>query len=316
MASENASGSFWMPPQASTIAGDVDALFDFIYYLNVFFFVGITAALIWFVLRYRRKSEEQLATSQVGHNTLIESLWTFIPLVLCIVVFVWGFRIFLDQSVAPEDAYEVKVTARAYAWQFNYDNGAVTTGDLVVPAGRPIKLVMSSEDLLHSFFVPDFRIKSDVVPGRYTTVWFEAPNPGEHQVFCTEYCGAGHSGMLAKVTVLPPAEFEERLQKNFIDGDIPPAQLGEQLYNQTGCGACHSLDGSVRVGPSWKGLFGSERKFTDGTSAVADENYIRESILQPANKVVAGYPPSMPSYQGQLQEVQIDGLIAFIKTLK
>lgn len=316
MASENASGSFWMPPQASTIAGDVDALFDFIYYLNVFFFVAITAAVIYFAVRYRRRSDEQLATSQVGHNTLIESAWTFIPLILVIVMFVWGFRVFLDQSVAPDDAYEVKVTASAYKWDFTYDTGAVSGGDLIVPAGRPIKLVMTSTDLLHSFFVPDFRIKSDVVPGRYTTVWFNAPQPGEHQVFCTEYCGVGHSGMLAKVTVLPPAEFEEKLQKDFIDGDIPPAEMGKKLYTQSGCMACHSIDGTRLVGPTWKGLFGSERKLADGSTVKADENYLRESILQPMVKVVESYPPSMPSYQGQLKDIQIDGLIEYIKTLK
>lgn len=315
MASETPQGSFWMPPEASTFAGDVDALFDFIYWLNVFFFVAITGAIIYFAIKYRRKNDDQLATSQVGHNTLIEAAWTFIPLLIVIAIFVWGFRVFLNQSVAPDGAYEVKVTAKAYLWQYTYPSGAVT-GELFVPEDTPVKLVMSSEDLLHSFYVPDFRVKSDVVPGRYTTVWFEAHEPGEHVVFCTEYCGAGHSGMMSKVVVLPRQEFEERLQKDFIDGDVPPAEMGAKLYATAGCSACHSTNGTRLVGPSWKGLYGSDRKFADGTSAKADENYIRESILQPMNKVVESYPPSMPSYQGQLKDVQIDALIAYIKTLK
>lgn len=316
MASETvAEGTFWLPPQASTFAGDVDAIFDFIYWLNVFFFVAITGAIIWFAVKYRRKSDDQLATSQVGHNTLIEATWTFVPLLIVIAIFVWGFRVFLDQSVAPDDAYEIKVTAKAWAWNYTYPNGTVTS-ELFAPEDTPIKLVMSSEDLLHSFFVPDFRVKSDVVPGRYTTVWFEAMEPGEHLVYCTEYCGNGHSNMMSKVVILTKEQFQEKYEKDFIDGDIPPAELGEKLWSSLGCSACHSLNGDKLVGPTWKGLFGSERQFEDGTTAKADENYMRESILQPANKVVKGYPPSMPSYQGQLKEVQIDALIAFMKTLK
>lgn len=314
MASE--SGTFWLPPQASTFAGDVDAIFDFIYWLNIFFFVAITGAVVYFAVKYRRKSDDQLAVSQVGHNTLIESAWTFIPLVLVIVIFAWGFRVFLDQTVAPDDAFEINVTAKAYSWSYSYPSGEVTT-NLIVPDKRPIKLIMHSEDLLHSFFVPDFRVKSDVIPGRYTTVWFEAKEPGEHVVFCTEYCGAGHSGMLSKVIVLPQDEWDRKYEDGLESGgDRPPAEWGKELYTSAGCLACHSVDGTRLVGPSWKGLYGSERKLADGTTAKADENYLRESILQPMVKVVESYPPSMPSYQGQLSDKKIAALIAYIKTLK
>jgi len=315
MASETEQGSFWMPPEASTFAGDVDAIFDFIYWLNVFFFVAITGAVVYFAIKYRRKSDDQLATSQVGHNTLIEAAWTFIPLLICIVIFVWGFRVFLDQSVAPDGAYEVKVTAQAYAWNYTYPDGRVEQ-ELVVPEDTPVKLVMGSKDLLHSFFVPDFRVKSDVVPGRYTTVWFEAKQPGEHIVFCTEYCGSGHSAMMSKVVVKTKPDFDAWLKASGPPDGVSLADWGAQLYTSAGCAACHSLDGSKRVGPTWKGIFGSERQLVEGEPVKADENYIRESILQPLNKVVAGYPPSMPSYQGQLSDAKIDALVEYIKTLK
>lgn len=315
MASETAQGSFWMPPEASTFAGDVDAIFDFIYWLNVFFFVAITGAIVYFAIKYRRKNDDQLAVSQVGHHTLIEAAWTFIPLVIVIAIFVWGFRVFLDQSVAPDGAYEVKVTAQAYSWSYTYPDGRVEN-QLVVPEDTPVKLIMGSKDLLHSFFVPDFRVKSDVVPGRYTTVWFEAKDPGEHVVFCTEYCGSGHSNMMSKVVVKTAEGFKEWVESVGPPKGMSLADWGQQLHAEAGCIACHSVDGNRLVGPTWKGLFGSERQFEKADSVKADENYLRESILQPLNKVVKSYPPSMPSYQGQLSDAKIDALIEYMKTLK
>ncbi len=314
------SGSFWMPEQGSTIAADVDTLFDFIYYLNVIFFVLITAATIYFVVKYKRKSDDQLASSNVGHNTALEAAWTFVPLVLVIICFVWGFRVFLDQSVAPANAIEVQVKAERWKWDFQYSNGSQTLNELFAPAGRPVKLVMSAKDVLHSFFVPEFRIKSDVVPNRYTSVWFEAKEPGDYQIYCTEYCGTGHSNMLATVKVLPADEFDKAMLKGEWPGQSgegrDPVEWGKELYVSKTCNACHSVNGSRLVGPSFKGLFGRDAKFADGSTAKADENYIRESIMDPNAKIVEGYAPAMPSFAGQLSDGQTDALIAYIKSLK
>lgn len=314
----NKGETFWMPPQKSTVAADVDALFDFIYVLNVFFFLLIAGLTVYFVIKYRRKSDDQLAISQMAHNTPIEAIWTFGPLILCIVVFVWGFRVFLDLSVAPEGAYEVRVTGEKWKWTVQHPNGATLTNKLHAPQGKPVKIVLAAKDVLHSFFVPEFRIKTDAVPGRFTTLWFQADEAGEYQVFCTEYCGTGHSDMMAKVIVLPVDEFEKKAKKRFKEGkpNIPPAEWGKQLYTEYTCNACHSVDGSKGVGPSFKGLWGSQEKLVDGSSVKVDEEYIRESIMDPQAKIVAGYPPSMPTFQGQIDDDEIFALIAYMKTLK
>lgn len=320
MASGNESGTFWMPPQSSTIAGDVDALFEFIYWLNVIFFLMIAVGTVWFAIKYRRRHEGQLATSQVAHNTLLESLWTFIPLVLVLAVFVWGFRVFLDQSVAPENAYEVRVKGEKWSWTFTHPGAAVPKVNIldVPPPGTPTKLVMSATDVLHSFFIPEFRVKADVIPGRYTTLWFEPTRPGTYQVFCTEYCGTGHSDMLAKVVVHPTMESFNKAVTG--GGTLPegmtPVAWGEQLYTELTCNACHSLDGSRKVGPSFKGIWGTQEPLEGGGTALVDENYIRESILDPNAKVTAGYPAAMPTFKGRITDAQIDALIEFIKAQK
>lgn len=314
----NESGTFWMPPQKSTVAPDVDALFDFIYVLNVFFLLLIAIGTVYFVWKYRRKSDDQLAISQMSHNTPIEAIWTFGPLILCIVVFVWSFRVYLDLAVAPAGAYEVRVTGEKWKWTMQHPNGAKLTNKLHAPAGKPVKIILGSKDVLHSFFVPDFRIKQDAVPGRYTTLWFQADEPGEYQVFCAEYCGTGHSNMMAKVIVLPPDEFEKQAKKGFKTGkpDKPPTEWGKDLYTEYTCNACHSLDGSKRVGPSFKGLWGRTEKMQDGSEVKVDEEYLRESIMDSQAKIVAGYPPSMPTFQGQIDDDEMFAIIAFIKTLK
>lgn len=318
-AAVNTSGStFWMPPQRSTIAGDVDVLFDFIYWLNVVFFLLIAFGTIYFVWKYRRKSEDQLATSQVAHNTSLEALWTFIPLVLVLALFVWGFRVFLDQNVSPQNAFEVRVTGEKWLWNFQYPNGQKTINELhAPPPGHPTKLVITSKDVLHSFFVPAFRVKMDAVPGRYTTLWFEPTEPGTYQIFCTEYCGTGHSDMLGKVIVHDTMEsFEEAMGGAERPEDMPLAEWGKQLYDKLACGACHSLDGSKKVGPSFKGSWGTERKLADGATATMDDNYIRESLMDPQAKVVAGFAPSMPTFKGQLSDDDIAAIIEFIKAQK
>jgi cytochrome c oxidase subunit 2 len=307
---------FILPPVNSTFASDVDALFTFINVTSVILVLGITAAIIYFAVKYKRKSEDDV-TPVIKHNTALEVTWTVIPLILILIVFFWGFRGYVEMRNAPANSYEVYVTANSFFWQFTHPNGVQTTNELHVPNGRPVKLIMQSRDVIHSFFVPDFRIKQDVLPGRYTTAWFQTKYSGESIVFCTEYCGSGHSNMMAKVIALEPSEFDAWSQdaKAESERELPLAELGRQLYTQQGCLGCHSLNGSQMIGPTFQGLYGSQRNFTDGTSAVADEDYIRESIYQPNAKIVVGYSPVMISYQGILNDQQVNALIEFIKEL-
>lgn len=313
VAAKVADATLWMPPQASTVAEGVDDLYYGIYWICVFFFLLITVMVVYFVAKYRRKSDDQLATSQIAHSTKVEFIWTAVPTVLVIGIFVWGFNVFMDLHVAPVDAMEVKVTAQKWSWSFEYSNGDQTPGELFVPEGKPVKLLMQSRDVIHSFYIPAFRVKQDVVPGRYTTMWFEAKKAGDYQVFCTEYCGTSHSQMLATVKVLPVDEFNEKMEKGF--GPNDPVARGEKLYSGY-CKACHSVDGSKVVGPTFKGLFGREEKIQGQAAVTVDENYLRESILEPNAKIVEGYPAAMPSFKGQLKDEQIDDIITWMKTIK
>jgi len=310
------SGNFLLPPQKSTIASDVDALFNFINIVSAVILIGIVIAIVYFVIKYKRKSDNDI-TSLVDHNNTLEITWSAIPLVLIIIVFVWGFRDFMRMRTAPGDAYEIHVTGKSWLWEYTYVNGGKNLNDLYVPAGRPIKLVMSSADVLHSFYVPDYRIKQDVVPGRYTTVWFEVKEPGQSQIFCTEYCGRSHSDMLGKVIALEQSEFDQWLKTSGgKPEDMSLAEWGEVLYTKSGCQACHSLDGSKIIGPSFKGSWGQNRAFTDGSTGVVDENYIRTSIINPSGKIVSGYDPVMPSYDGTFSDEDLSAIIEFIKSLK
>jgi len=311
------SGSLHMPPANSTIAGEVDALFYFIFYTAIVLFVLVMAFTTYFIIKYRRRGQREL-TSGVAHNTKLEILWTVIPTILVIIVFVWGFKTYLRMNIAPSDALEIKATGQKWFWVFDYPNGANSMNDLVVPAGKPVKLLMSSQDVIHSFFVPDFRVKMDVLPNRYTITWFEAINPGEYDIYCTEYCGKGHSEMLGKVKVLSEEDYEVWLASAAVE--IPEGmsldEAGAQLYTSKACATCHSIDGSPGVAPSFLGKFGSKEALVDGSEVLVDENYVRESILNPQAKIVQGYQPVMPTYQGVLTDRQIDALIAYMKTLK
>jgi cytochrome c oxidase subunit 2 len=304
-----------LPQQSSTVANDVDELFGFIMFLTVIFFVIILGMTVYFVMRYRHNEKNKIATTDLDHNTLWEGAWAFIPLLLCLVLFVWGFRLFIHQGLASDNSLEVNVTARQWAWQFDYANGT-TADNLYAPAGKPVKLVMQSEDVLHSFFIPDFRVKSDVIPNRYTTVWFEAPKAGEHKIFCTEYCGRDHSNMNRTVHVLSPEDYEAKMAELLKEKNKSksPAEMGQMVYKQQ-CASCHSVDGSKKIGPSWLGLYGRKGQ-SDKGEYVADENYITESILYPGRQVVAGYPNGMNSFKGKLTSEDINNIIAYIKTLK
>lgn len=305
-----------LPPVNSTFASDVDALFTFINVVSAILLLGITVAIIYFAVKYKRKSEDDV-TPVIKHNTALEVTWTVIPMILILIVFFWGFRGYVEMRTPPSNSYEVYVTANSFFWQFTHPNGVQTTNELHVPSGRPVKLIMQSRDVIHSFFVPDFRVKQDVLPGRYTTAWFQTKYAGESIVFCTEYCGSGHSAMLATVIAMEPDDFNAWLAdaKAESERELPLAELGRTLYQSQGCFGCHSLDGATGIGPTFQGLYGATRNFTDGTSAVADEEYLRESIYQPAAKIVQGYNNVMLSYQGILDEQQVTALIEFIKEL-
>ena len=308
-------GSSSMPPQASTMAAEVDYLYWFLVIISTIASVLVIGGMFWFLYRYKRKSEND-KTAYITHNYMAEFLWSFIPLVLFLVSFVWGWKVFHDLRNAPENSYEVFVKGYKWAWEFEYKNGLSSPGELVVPVGKPIKLLMTSKDVLHSFYVPSFRIKQDVVPGRYTSTWFEATKTGRFQIFCTEFCGLNHSGMLASVKVVTQEEFDAFLDGKVLE-ELTPAQLGQKIYNTRNCNGCHSLDGTVLVGPSFKGLYGKTREMADGSSVTADENYIMESIKNPNLKIVKGFNPNqMPAFEGLLSEEEIMGVIEFIKDQK
>ncbi len=309
-------GTLFLPPSSSTISGHVDALFYFILYVSIFFFAIVVGLAIYFMIKYRRKGAAE-ATSGPDHSLKLEIIWTVIPIIIVLIIFFWGFKIYLDQVVVPKDAMEIKVTGKKWMWVFDYPNGVNSVNDLYVPAGKPVKLLMSSTDVIHGFYVPDFRIKMDVLPNRYSIVWFNAPSPGQHQIFCTQYCGKGHSEMWGTVHVLSEREYAEWLEQSSMAGGagMKPEDFGKNLYQTKRCITCHSIDGTANVGPSFLGIFGNPVPLEGGNKVIVDENYIRESILDPQAKIALGYQPVMPTYQGILKDKDIDGLIAYIKSL-
>lgn len=307
--------SFWLPKAMSTIAPELDEAFYIVYWMSVAFFVVIIGAMVWFMYQYRRKREGEL-TSPIDHSFKLEVGWSLLPTFLLIWLFLVGIKGYANASVAPGNAMDIKVTAQMYSWTFTYPDGTITGGELGVPVNKPVRLVMSSKDVLHSFYVSNFRVKQDVVPGIYTTLWFEATETGEVPIQCAEYCGTGHSQMMGKVIVMEQAKFDNWLANGGTDEKLPPAQMGAKLFATRGCPTCHSLDGTRIQGPALNGVFGRSQTMSDGTTITADENYLRESILNPQAKLVQGYPGVMPAFQGQLTEEQVDALIAFLKEQK
>jgi cytochrome c oxidase subunit 2 len=302
------------PAPRSTTAGHVDDLFYFILLVCAFFFAIIVGVMVLFLFKYRERPGSSVQSSP-SHNNALEVAWTVVPGIFVGVIFFWGFVGYLDMRQPPDNSYEIQVTAKKWSWSFTYPNGHVDN-NLHVPEDRAVRLVMSSDDVIHSLYIPAFRLKMDVIPGRYTTTWFESETPGEYTLFCAEYCGTQHSNMLAKVVVHPSGEFDKWLEDaaNFLE-TVTPVQAGEILYQRRGCIQCHSVDGSAKVGPTFKEVFGSQQGLIDGSSVTVDENYLRESILEPQAKVRAGYKPVMPTYQGQLKDEEISALIAYIKSL-
>lgn len=307
--------SFWLPKAASTVAPHVDQGWTLALWVSYVFFAIVVVGMAVLVWKYRRKSAND-RTSNAEHSTALEIGWSVGPLVILIWCFLVGFRGYIEASIIPEGAYEISVTASKWRWNFAYPNGKSEVNELKIPAGRPVKLIMSSSDVVHSLFIPEYRVKQDVVPGQYTTVWFEVPEPGKTRLLCTEFCGTAHSDMLANVEALAEEDFEAWLEAGDGGDDLPPEELGEKLFAKFTCNACHSTtDNLARVGPSVKGIFGRTSEFTDGSSLTVDENYLRESIENPGAKLVKGFGNLMPAFKGQLKDRDLDALIAYLKSL-
>jgi cytochrome c oxidase subunit 2 len=303
----------FMPEQGSTFASSVDDLYKFLLGASVISCALVIGGMVYFAYKYRRKTAND-KTAYISHGALLEFLWSFIPFVIFMVVFAWGWMVYHEMRSAPKDAFEVQVFAQKWNWDFQYKSGRKTSSELFVPVGKAVKLIMGSRDVIHSFYIPGFRTKQDVVPGRYTMLWFEAPKVGDFQVFCAEFCGDGHSAMMAKIHVLPLDKFEAWLQNDPYKG-LTPLQIGQTLFSQK-CTACHNATPERKVGPGLKGVFAHEVEFENSPKLVADENYIRESILNPHAKIVKGFPDAMTPFQGQLSEEELAGIIEYIKSLQ
>jgi cytochrome c oxidase subunit II len=309
------STQFWMPDDASVTAADIDWLYMFMVWMSVIFAVGIFAAMAYFCVKYRAKSRKanELSEPSSDHNTTLEITWSIIPLFIVIALFVWGFKGFVDLRTPPKDSLEIHAIGKRWAWSFQYPHGVDNA--LHVPVDRNVRIVIQSLDVLHSLYVPNFRVKMDAVPGRYTDLWFRATKPGEYPIFCAEYCGTSHSDMLSHVVVHPPGGYEQWVKQQIeIANSLPPVELGKRVYEKQGCNACHTVDGTPKIGPTWKGLYGKTHAIMGGGTVTVDENYIRESILDPQAKIVDGYPNSMPVTK--LSDREITGVIEYIKSLK
>jgi cytochrome c oxidase subunit 2 len=303
----------FIPESASTLSGKVDALYFYLSGVTVFFTLLISSILIFFVIRYRRRTPYEIPRPIAGSHKL-ETLWTVIPFVIAMTMFAWGARIYFEEYRPPQNAIEIYVVGKQWMWKIQHSTGQREINELHIPVGRKVKLIMTSEDAIHDFFVPAFRIKADVVPGRYTSEWFEATKPGTYHLFCAEYCGMNHSGMIGWIVVMEPREFDNWLSGNA--GNTTPAVAGQQLFQSLGCVSCHGANGEGGRGPTLAGLFGRQTLLSTGQSVRADEAYIRESIINPQAKLVAGFGPIMPTFQGQVSEDQLVQLLAFIKSLQ
>lgn len=299
------------PEQASTLAAQVDYLYFFLIAVSLFFSVLIFFLIYVFAVRYRRKSEQEVP-EQIPGLLKLEILWSVIPFLLCMVVFVWGATLYFDTYSPPKDALEYYVVGKQWMWHIQHPTGQREINELHVPTGQPIKLTMATEDVIHSFYIPAFRIKRDVVPGRYTSMWFEATKPGEYHLFCAEYCGTKHSQMRGRVVVMEPADYQ-----NWLSGGVanePLEVIGEKKFRQLACHTCH-VDKPDARGPSLVGVFGEPVRLQNGQTVTVDETYIRESILNPNAKIAAGYRPVMPTFKGQIDEVGLLQITAYIKSL-
>jgi cytochrome c oxidase subunit 2 len=314
------------PPQRSTIAADVDSLYVFIIGVTVAVSTATALVLFYFAIRYRRRKPDEVPAPIHG-SWALEAVWTMIPMAVVLVIFVWSVKLYFRMISAPDNAMEVYVTGRQWMWKVQHPGGqreilgslpsaeaevADVGSEMHVPVGTPVKLILTSEDVIHSFYVPAFRLKQDAVPGRYTTLWFEATKAGRYRMYCAEYCGMNHSKMRGWIVAQEPAEFQQWLASS---ADRSLALRGRQRFLQYQCISCHSADPDAR-GPSLEGIYRQRVALQDGSTVIADEAYLRESILNPRAKIVAGFQPIMPTFQGQIIEDDLTELIAYLKSLK
>jgi cytochrome c oxidase subunit 2 len=300
------------PVPASNFATKIDSLMLFMIVVCVFFAVGICVAVLYFFFKYRRRAPDEVGVPIHGDMRL-EITWIVIPFLLLMVMFGWGTAVFVNYRTPPKDTLDIYVIGKQWMWKIQQPNGRREINELHVPVNRNVRLILSSEDVIHDFFVPAFRVKMDDVPGRYNTMWFRATRVGRYHFFCAQYCGTNHAQMGGWVTVMEPDQYAAWLANSPSTGD--PVSGGQTLFNQLACSTCHLPDGTGR-GPSLNGVYGSKVLLADGTTVVADDSYIRESILVPDAKIVARYAPVMPSFQGLVNEDQILELTAYIKSLK
>jgi cytochrome c oxidase subunit II len=307
---------YMLPRQGSELAHTIDDHIMLITAINAFFFALVTGLVLWSVWRYRRKSQHDI-TPHITHNDKLEVIWTVVPTIIVFALFFIGFRGYMAANIAPDEALEIQVTAKKWVWQFEYPDGMRTLNEVHIPVNKPVKFVIISEDVLHAFYVPEWRVQYAAIPGRYTEAWAKPTVPGPVVLTCTQYCGKGHSDMHAKISV----DDEKTYQKWLVEGDeslktMPLPEIGKLIWENRGCQTCHSVDGSNGQGPTWKGIYGHAAKLANGQSVQVDDNYLRESVVEPQAKVVAGYEPIMPTYQGMLRERELRGVIEYIKTLK
>jgi len=305
------SGTPLFPQAASTMAPRVDALYFFLIGVSALFSLLIAGLIVFYAVRFRRRLPDSVG-ARISGGLVLELTWAIVPLLIVTVIFIWGASIFFAMSRPPDDALNVYVVGKQWMWKFQHLSGAREINELHVPVGRPVKLIMTSEDVIHDVFVPAFRVKADVIPGRYTNIWFEPTTPGSYHLFCAEYCGTRHSGMIGRVVVMEEADYQEWLAGGGAEGSLSSA--GGKLFADLACNTCHRPDTQGR-GPALQGLFGKTVELQSGESVRVDEAYLRESILTPASRLTAGFQPIMPAYQGLVTEEGLLELIEYVKSL-
>jgi cytochrome c oxidase subunit II len=301
----------FFPQQASTQAGQVDGLYFFLVAVSAFFSIVIATLVVVFAIKYRRRHRDEIGYAIHG-SLALELMWTIIPFFIVMAMFGWGAKVFFDLYRPPAGAMEIYVVGKQWMWKVQHMDGQREINELHVPVGRPVKLIMGSEDVLHSYYIPAFRVKADVIPGRYNVLWFTATKPGTYHLFCAEYCGTKHSGMIGSVIAMEPEDFQAWLSGG--GASESPVAAGQKLFQDLACITCHTGDATAR-GPQLTNLYNSTVRLQDGSSVTADDSYIRESIVNPRAKVVAGFQPIMPTFQGLVTEEQLLQLIAYVRSL-
>jgi cytochrome c oxidase subunit II len=299
------------PDQASTVAARVDNLYFFMIAVSAFFALAVTILVVFFAIKYRRRHDDEVGEPIHG-SLALELIWTGIPFVIAMVMFVWGASVYFALARVPEEALDIYAVGKQWMWKFQHREGQREINELHVPVNTPVRMIITSEDVLHDLYFPSFRVKTDAIPGRYTQVWFNATKVGTFHIFCAEYCGTKHSGMIGSVHVLPEAEYQAWLGGTTTGETLQ--QKGEKLFSQLACSTCHSASSQGR-GPALDGVWGHTVQLDNGNTVTADASYIRESILNPTAKIVAGYQPLMPTFQGQVTEEQLLALAEYIKGL-